>query len=259
MANLWDPVIVYDSAEASYWEAQTRLPDTQMVPLSASAVTGSYMEAKFTRTVQAGLREDMAQIGMHFSVEAGPGAPMSRLDSADALRVAGAFNSDVWQPIYGQIANDWSLKEITFRHFAADYPLDKNGLSKKGPVWYLLPVAQAGTNTNARLPDQVALTTTYRTASRKHWGRNYFGGFTTAALTDAQMGHAVTTTVDLLSGSLRAFLNDINDDARKTTMWIWSPKYRGACSVNELSVDDTFDVVRRRRAKMPSYRKTYTA
>jgi hypothetical protein len=259
MANIYDPVIVHDTTTADYWNSQTKMSDTQMVPLAAALVTGSLMNVIFSRTVPAGAREDFAMMGFHFSVEAGPGAPMSRLDSADAARVENAFDAGAWQGCYTTIANDWTLKEYNWRHFGADFPQDKNGLSKNGPIWRITPIGTTGTNTSPRLPDQVAATVTYRTASRAHWGRNYWGGFTTSSVAEAQLGHILPATVDLLAGSTHTFLNNIADDARKTNMWIWSPKYRGACAVNEISVDDTWDIIRSRRAKFPTYRKTYTS
>ena len=156
--------------------------------------------------------------------------------------------------------SDWSTKEIAWRHFGADFPLDKNGFSKPGPYWRVLPYTVPGAATAARLPDQLALTTTFRTASRRHWGRFYAGGFTALEVSaDAQQGHARQTCVDQLALSMQGLLNDLYDDARKTWLVIWSPKYRGALTVNELSVDDTWDIIRSRRAKFPSYRKTYTA
>lgn len=244
----------------SYWNSQTLLGDTVKVPLAASGVTGSIMEVRFSRTVPAGLREDLAQFGFHLTVEAGPGAPMSRLDASDAARVETAFLGKWWTFINAMIANDWILKEIAWRHFGADFPLDKNGLSKPGPYWRVTPVAQAGGSTQVRVPDQLALTTTFRTASRKHWGRFYTGGWTATEFgADTQQGHAKSATCDQLALVCQTFLNDIYDDARKTWVCIWSPKYRGALSINELSVDDTWDIIRSRRAKFPSYRKTYTS
>lgn len=259
MANLWDPVIIYDSTESSYWEAQTVKPDTTLTPLAASGVTGTYMANVFSRQVGTGVREDYAMIGFHLGVTAGPGAPLTQFDAADATRATAAFNVNVWSNIQSVIANDWTWKESQFRHFGAAFPLDKNGLSKPGPVWRVEAAGLAGTNTSPRLPDQVALTTTYRTASRAHWGRNYYGGFTSSSLIDAQLGHATTSTVDLLATSMKGFLVDLANDARATYLWVWSPKYRGACAVDEISVDDTFDVIRSRRAKFPTYRKTYTS
>lgn len=259
MANLWDPIIVYDSTMADYWENQTVQNDAALVPLSANLVTGSIMEVRWARTVASGVREDLAMFALHMSVEAGPGAPMSRLDATDALRVETAFLADYSGALANVIANDWSLKELAWRHFGADFPVDKNGFSKPGTYWRVTTVNQAGMQSAARLPDQVALTTTLRTASRLHWGRFYLGGLTTASLIDAQMGHATVTVVDGLATQFRQFLVNINNDTRVTNVWVWSPKYRGACSINEVSVDDTFDIIRSRRAKFPSYRKTFTS
>jgi len=259
MANLWDPVVVYDSAMASYWSEQTYLSDTQLVPLAASAVTGSRMEVHFARTVPTGLREDLAMYAICYAVEAGPGAPMSRLDTADAARVETSFAAK-WNANVGfPVATDWTIKEFAWRHVGADFPLDKNGISKPGTYWRIQPSGVPGGASFARLPDQVAITVTYRTASRAHWGRTYTGGYTTNACNDSLMGHITTATVDSLALTFRDHFDDVYDDARKTWPFVWSAKYRGALSVNELSVDDTFDIIRSRRAKFPSYRKTYTS
>lgn len=259
MANLYDPVIVYDSSMATYWDSQTILPDTVKVSVAADQCTGSVMEAHWARTVSSGIREDFAMTTHHFSVEAGPGAPMSRLDASDAARVEASFLDKYLGAIGSSIVTEWVLREYSWRHFSAAYPLDHNGFSKPGPVWRLQPAASSGGASSSRMPDQVALTVTYRTASRKHWGRTYQGGWATSSTTGATHGHASTAVVDSLALGAHDWLNDLYDDARKTALWIWSPKYRGALSVNEISVDDTFDVIRSRRAKFPSYRKTYTS
>lgn len=259
MPALWDPVIVYDSTESAYWEAQTVKPGTVKTPLAAAGLQGTAMTITFSRAVASGIDEDLAMTTYHLAVEAGPGVPMSAFDSADAARVQASWYTNVWLVIRPWIANDWQYKDAMFRNFGANFPLDKNGVSKPGPTWLVSPANSLGGGTDARLPDQVALTVTYRTASRKHWGRNYLGGITTAALADTAFGHPIATCVDAFANAHHTWLKDLADDARVTNLWVWSPRYRGACSVDELSVDDVFDVVRRRRAKHPTYRKTFTS
>jgi hypothetical protein len=47
-----------------------------------------------------------------------------------------------------------------------------------------------------------------------------------------------------------------SNEASIVNLWVWSAKHRGALSVTEVSVDDVPDIVRRRRAKGPSFRFT---
>lgn len=198
--------------------------------------------------------------GLHFSVDAGPGSNMSPLNATDAGVVEAAILADFWTPLKPLIADDWTLKEVQWTHFGADFPRDKNGVCKYGPPWRVTALDQPGTGTGARLPDQVCLTSTYRTASRKHWGRNYWGGWaSTSVLSDSKLGHPAASTVDGLASSVRALLVDLNDNARSINMWVWSPVHRGALTVKQISVDDTWDVQRRRRSKSPTYRHSYSA
>lgn len=259
MPSLWAPDLYYDNTMSDYWTSQTWHPDGNRLPFSPTVLHGSQMEVRFARTVPTGLREDLAMFTIHYAVEAGPGLPMTSLDASDAARVETSFATKWFGNVGVEIADDWSIKEYAWRHFGADFPLDDNGFSKPGPYWRIQPAALTGTGASARLPDQLALTTTFKTGSRTHWGRIYAGGFTTAALLDSKMGHPKTTLVDLLAQSMQVHFNDIHDDARITFPLVWSAKYRGAMIIDELTVDDVFDVIRRRRAKQPSYRKTYTS
>jgi len=259
MSILWDSKVVYDSTNASYWTSQAWNPDAELVAMTPSLIKGSIFEVRWSRTVPAGVREDLAMFSFHLAVDAGPGAPMTLLDASDAARVEAAFTTSWYTPMQTSIANDWGIKEYAWRNFGADFPLDKNGFSKPGPAWRIATGPGAGLGASARLPDQVALTATFRTASRRHWGRFYSGGYTVSAMNDSELGHATDVIVDTLATSTRAFLVDLNNDTRVTNAWVWSSKYRGALSINEISVDDTWDVIRRRRAKFPSYRKTFTS
>lgn len=259
MPTLWDPRVVYDDSMTAYWDAQNWIDGTVQQDLDAAAVTGSQSTLKFSRAVPAGYLEDLAMFTLRWTINAGPGAPMSRLDSSDTTRVHAALLT-WWATVRSRIGDDWTLKEVEWRHFGADFPLGTTGLVKPGPPFLVQPVGTAGTDAaNARMPDQVALSITFRTASRKHWGRVYMGGLTSVSLADALKGHALASTVDLFSTAFQVLFNDLANDPRITYPVVWSPKYRGALSVNELSVDDTFDVIRRRRAKTPTYRKTYTS
>lgn len=257
---MWVDQVEYDSAMSEYWQSQVFDPATVLTPSPASSLRGSSLTLSFSRDVAAGLREDRAMVTLHFTVRPGTAGLGSTLDASDAQVVEDAFATDVWTgKMSAAICNTWFLEEYIWRNFGADYPLDDAGNSKPGPIWRARAVHSQGQSVAARLPDQLALTSTYKTASRRHWGRNYWGGFTTNLFQQNAFGHADTTDVDQLAGWLRAWFQNLWDNPRIIDTIVWSPKYRAMLSIDELTVDDVVDVVRRRRPKMASYRKTFTS
>lgn len=257
MGTLYSPVVVYDSAQSSYWEDQLWIADTQLVPIPADQLRGSNMTIRWSRTQPTGLDDDYAQWSMNFAVQAAGVGNMSRLDDADAAVVENKMYTSWFTVNAHSISNDWQAVDCIWRHFGADQPKsDKPPYGHKlSPPWRLQTLGWTGTDSTPRMPDQVALTTTFRTAARKHWGRFYQGGFGAGQLAEANQGQALSGTCDELAGGMDSFLTDLGDDARIINAWIWSPVYGGALSITEISVDSVFDVIRSRRAKQVRYRK----
>lgn len=255
----------YSSEHASYWENELFDPDTQLNSQDPSLIQGTKFNCIFTRTVAAGLTEDAATFGLHLTMRPGGAGVSDNLNSTDMGAAENQFKTAVWTPIRHLISQEWTFKEFQWRDFGADFPLTepedpiKNPPTiKYGPARRITPVGEAGSSVNPRLPDQVALTVTFRTPAREHWGRVYLGGFHAASDPGASFGHAAPANVDLIAAAFDQFFRDISGFVRILEPVVWSARYGGMMSVSTLAVDNTFDVIRRRRAKYPSYRKIYS-
>jgi hypothetical protein len=109
----------------------------------------------------------------------------------------------------------------------------------------------------ARGPDQLALTQTFKTASRKHWGRWYlpFPGIGNLDLTYGRVGSAIQTNVQ---GYMRTLLQ-VSGGTGLINPVVASIGYKGVMGIRELQTDDIADVIRSRRAKVPAARLTNTS
>lgn len=259
MAVLWSPELVYDQTQDAYWRNELVTSNARLTPVPPADLRGSHMTCRFARTVAAGASEDFAEFGVHWAVSPIGVAPLVRLDAASASAVEQAVLNTWFTGLRPHISSQWQFTDFVWRHWGADQPLDDRGYSRLSPVWRITSAGPTpGTNSNPRLPDQVALTTTFRTCSRPHWGRFYTGGWATNAVAASLYGQAGAAVVDALSDSFRSTLTTLNSWTQSINLWVWSAKYRGALSVTTLSVDSVPDVIRSRRAKTPNYRKTHT-
>lgn len=257
---MWDKSITYDSTMDAYWQTQLFAPDTIEVAAAASNLRGSILSVTFTRQVATGHDEDKAVVSFHFAVRPGTQGLYTFLDASDAQVVEDSFATKMFTPRLSTLmSNQWNLDEYIWRNFGADNPLDNNGISKPGPVWRARAVTTVGANAGTRLPDQDAMTTTYKTCSRKHWGRNYWGGFTTTSLNNTAFGHWLPASCDTIAQGCRDWFQDLWDNPRMIEAVVWSAKYRGIMSIDEVQVDDVVDIVRRRRAKTAVYKRIYTS
>lgn len=257
MPTLWGNDIVFDSTNEDYWRSQTWVTGTTLTPLDASLVGGHMVVLTWTRTVSAGLREDIAETAFHFSTNAGPGAPCSPLNSATMASIEG-FLGSWWSAVRTVVSNGFTLRDYSWRQFKASNPVGISGAVKYDPVSRLTSVANVGADTGSRLPDQVSATISQHTASRRHWGRSYIPGVTINGLS-ASYGHLSTAYVTNLADNTRTMFNQCAGLAAITNPVIWSPTKRGIMSINKLDVDDVADVIRRRRAKQPVTRKSWTS
>ena len=254
---LYTAQVIYDSTNAAYWNTQSFWPGTQITAAAPSEIEGSQLTVQFNRTVEAGFDEDRAMFRVHLAVDAGPGANMVPLSAAQAAAVESNFD-DAWATHLGPItALRWSLAEFTWRNFGAAYPLADDGTSKPGPIWRTTPRTSAGSGPETSIADQLAATVTYRTPSRRHWGRSYWGGLTAGAFASETSAKLADTYVTGLATGFDMWHAANANEAAVTNLWVWSTKHRGALSVTEISVDDVPDVVRRRRAKSATFRKTF--
>jgi hypothetical protein len=114
-----------------------------------------------------------------------------------------------------------------------------------------------GTGTGACIP-QAAISVTFRTDARKHWGRFYLPGCTTNGLV-AGSGRLSSSAVDGIAGAALALTSRSATGTPKPTLTVWSPTQGVRNDPQQVVVDDVPDVIRRRRFSSTSYKKIITA
>lgn len=254
-APLYSKTVFYDSGMSSYWDTVTFETGTTKNAVDPGNFHGSMVSVQFSRSEAAGVREDLAQFDLHLAVAAGLGLYAS-LDATDAATVETALDT-MWTTMKVNHSAHISLANYVWRDYGMDYPLGKTGFSKPGPVWRTTARSVAGSGAQPSLPDQVAETVTFKTPSRRHWGRIYLPNGLAANTTNE--ARIISGAVDIWCGAVHTFVNDLNDNARQIDTFVWSPKYRGALGIESIQMDNTYDVIRRRRAKQTTYRKVFTS
>lgn len=245
----------YDSGRSDYWNTVTVDSGTIKTARDPNVLHGSVVQMRFARSEPTGVREDLALIDLHMGIATGAGA-WSELNDADAAAAEATLDT-LWTTIKTLFTAHIILDSYVWRHYGADYPLGKTGLSKPSPIWRTTARTVAGTAATVTQPDQIATSVTFRTASRRHWGRVYLPALATGNSTAE--GRMIAARCDTIATAFRTALVDLNDNARQCDVFVWSPKYRGQFSVSELAVDDVYDVIRSRRAKVPTYKKVFTS
>jgi len=224
---------------------------------------------RFARATPAGTVEDIAQFG--FDVVNMTGGNIDSSWTAGDYTAVDAAISELWTSLRPLVSNSHTLTEVKYhaRVFSAALPVGEHvpqfqpGTNKEvarfersGPPLHILTVNSVGSNSNASLPYQNALSVTFRTAARKHWGRCYLPGLAIADL-QAANGRFTATTTNAVANAFAEFASDLgaNDFYLMVPSTQNDSKYATALSaVQQIQVDDVPDVIRRRRPKQASLR-----
>lgn len=102
---------------------------------------------------------------------------------------------------------------------------------------------------SATLPPQCAVTVTWLTSSRRHWGRIYLGGFVNTLCSNGRVEEGNLSTI---ADQFQSFGQALRDAGIGIVVWdrtSWT-----AYDVQELQMDDVWDVQRRRRYSNPLFR-----
>jgi hypothetical protein len=163
----------------------------------------------------------------------------------------GSEMSDVWSAITSNYTTGYrsyispGVELIEGRFYSYDVlapsPMTLDGVSTAS-------IVGSGT-ADDELPPQDAITVTWRTSSRRHWGRIYLGGFVSAANDD---GRVATALVDAIAGTW----NDI------VTAWqaldvepiVFNRSTLNGLSITAVECDDVWDIQRRRRYAQSTHR-----
>ena len=125
---------------------------------------------------------------------------------------------------------------------------------KAGPPVAIYPLTNVGAVASAQA-HQVSITSTDRTAYAKHWGRNYWPHPSAGTVT--QPGFVSSATVTALANAVHTCYGALMAAGYFPVVAVTQvdkQPMRGLLTVNEVQVDNLFDVVRRRRPKLPTQR-----
>lgn len=241
-----DPWIITNEANETYWEGQSVLSGTEIEVDSLDTFGFSRVTLVFTRTTPTGTREDDMTAGLSWASAAGGVAvPLSSAEMASIETALGTW----WGAVKSLAYSGYTLAEYVWHEYQ---PIT----SRPGPAVRTTTVGVVGTSASGRLPDQDCFTTTYKTASRKHWGRSYWPT-TSQGFLDSTYGRWTSGSVTTLLNATKTLL-DTDGSSDQVTSCVASIKYPALLGIRELQVDNIVDIQRRRRAKEPTIRSTAT-
>lgn len=249
------PAVLYDASQSSYWENQQYVNEPTMIPSNADGINLSQCTVKFQRTEATGIREDIAEFSLFMFVDTGVSTPTANVDAAQAAAVESAL--DTWWTAEKSLHTaHWLLAGYQWRNISADGPISaETGFVLPRPTWRSTSRSVVGTAAAPPNPDSSAVSVTFVTASRKHWGRVYLPAVMAGRNTNES--RLTSATCDSIAGNFDTLLNALGTQPASIVPVVWSPKYRGCLTLVALKCDDVPDVVRRRRPKIKTYEKRY--
>lgn len=230
--------------EAGFYDSSTLLP---------SWGEGRAAVLSFDRTFANAIAEDQAQISFEF-VNTTAGAVDNTWTTTDFTTLEGYINT-WWGAFKSNVDPGHKLATIKWYAFGPSLPLSDKGNELRGAPRRVTVVNTPGTSGGFVLPLQVAVSVTFKTALRRHWGRIYVPGCTAVVLdSSARIASAFRTT-------LGAATDALFDSASAADFLpvVYSPKKRKAYSIEAVQIDDIPDVIRRRRAKRTGARTIYNS
>lgn len=234
----WGDAELYYSDEAPYSPAQSKALGTNAAP---PGIGVRRCQLVFARA-PTGSVEDVATTHMDFLNLTG-GEPDDTWVDADFLALEAAM-STWWGQIRGGTHTSCKLSEYRW------YRIGPAVVPPNPPVRIAAGPLTLGVDSSA-LPPQVAMTVTFRPPVRRQWGRIYLpspGGSKVDGTTGRILNAWITTVAnatDALHGTAAAadFIPVVYSKARGK-----------AFGIEQIQVDDLFDVVRRRRWDRPLIR-----
>lgn len=245
--KLYDRAIMHADATAGYWASQSSFSDTTLIPVDdPTHLQFNTVQVVFDRTSPTSIVDDVMLFDLTLASTL-LGVETSYLTPTEMGDVETALNT-WWTSWKAQTPSSITLKEYRWHQWHV-------GITKPGPAVRVTTVGVVATGAGtSRLPDQVAQTVTFRTASRLHWGRVYTVALAPAAysaygrLTDAQTTSRLANWETLLES-----IDTIDVGGNGVTPVVWSRVGQALLSIDVIAMDSTCDIIRSRRAKHPSF------
>jgi hypothetical protein len=151
-------------------------------------------------------------------------------------------------------SNQYTCTAYVWHEHRANHPPSAKGYEVIGPAVRNTVKAVTGGVATSRMPDQVTPTLTFRTTSRKHWGRIYVPGLAFSTL-DNTYGRLTNATADTLAAAGSSLHNSA--DAASVQLGVWTWGHQAFLPISQMACDNVVDIQRRRRAKRRSYVRIY--
>lgn len=240
-----NPTIFCVESTLSYWQNQALVAGTNVVANGSPSFGFSRMTLQWTRTTPATTREDLMVSHLDFAhTDIGIASPLS---TAEMTELETAWGT-AYQGTANRVPVGYTNTAIVWHNYS---PIN----TRPGPADRTTLVNYPGTQAASRNADQLSINATYKTPSRKHWGRSYLPVASTTAV-DTQFGRINNTYCDSIAALINAMFSTPGAGNGITPI-VASIAYQGIMTVETIQVDNVFDVIRSRRAKYSSYRKTY--
>ena len=195
---MWDRTITTTASSATYWAGQSYFSDT-VVQQAVGAFSTSKVTLLWSRTTPAGTREDFVSTNLHICVHVGAGSYVALTDTQK-----GEAEADL-DTFTTAIAARQSNSHTLVRYDWHDITV---GDAHYGPVDRSTTKSTAGTAVNFRMPDQISANATFRTSSRKHWGRIYLPGIAQTAY-ETTYGRVSNAQCDGIASDVRTLANNL--------------------------------------------------
>lgn len=221
---------------------------TEYVSLGESARPGEGIGVRratlHLKRTASGSQDDDAQVHFDF-LNITSDAPDDTWTSGDFSALEGRLTT-WWAAVKGQVPTWYS-------HYRFSWHRVGSGIVKPNPAARItdLVTPVAGTATS-NMPPQVACSISLRTAIRKHWGRTYlpFGNNMDS------FGRVPTANAGVITAATKALLDGAKSD--DFVCVVTSETAQSAFVVDQVSVDDVADIIRRRRWKRVNSRSLVT-
>lgn len=251
------------SSEESDEELSVALSDAVGYPSSVATFSGEFelrrVQMIWTANDQA-VGQDDVRVATLDLVKLAAGVPTSNWLAGDFTTVQTALNA-FWTSLKAQYPPNVSASRIKI------YKLGPNISPPQVPVY---DAAWTGAGTNAitnMLPPQVALSVTEKAGSKLHWGRFYLPAPAAGTNQINPFGRPpsaflglVADYVDTLYETLRTnnlpvvvYRQPLPERKKKNGTTL-PARNASAWTVDDIQIDDVYDVIRRRRWKVPTLR-----
>jgi hypothetical protein len=124
-----------------------------------------------------------------------------------------------------------------------------SGVTKPNPAERILVIGSPLTGAGSTTVPQVASSITFRTGVRKSWGRTYFPW----GKAPSTAGRPSTADVDTLAAATNTLINSAASS--DFHLVVVSKPLASSLNVERIEVDNTLDIIRRRRWKQSTYKK----